>query len=198
MKAQLRHFLAVTTIAIALPGLAAAACDISGSITASPNPDPLGPDWTYTAVINWDTGSRYALSHMGLWLDIAGGTCSCQDFQAAISFDSVIGQSGTSCPVDYAGELNCQGDPSIPGVYGIVLKLNPNEEVCEAGTAGQGTFVFYSNLPPAAIDEDALTLVDKFGQDYCFGSLTGDFPSMPCDPVGTSDANWGSFKGMFR
>jgi hypothetical protein len=198
LKAQLKHLLAVTAIVIALPGLALAACDISGTITATPNTDPMGPDWVYTAVISWDTGSQYALSHMGLWLDIAGGTCSCQDFQQAISFDSIIGQSGTTCPVDYAADLNCQGDPSIPGVYGVVLKLEPNEELCEAGTVGQGTFVFYSNLGPAAIDEDALTLVDKFGQNYCFGSLTGDFPSMPCNPVSDANSSWGSVKGMFR
>ena len=181
-----------------LPGLALAACSISGTITASPNPDPLGPAWVYTAVINWDTGSQYALSHMGLWLDVAGGNCSCQDFQQAISFGSPIGTSGTSCLVDYYGELNCQGDPSIPGVAGIVLKLEPVEDVCEAGVMGQGTFVFTSNLGPAAIDEDALTLEDKFSTRYCFGSLSGDFPSMPCNPVSTDDESWGAVKGMFR
>ena len=198
MKIQLKQILAVVAIIVALPGLALAACDISGSITASPNLDPMGPGWMYTAVINWDTGSPYALSHMGLWLDIAGGTCSCQDFQQAISFGSIIGQSGSTCPVDYYGDLNCQGDPSIPGVYGIVLKLEPVEGGCEPGTMGQGTFVFYSDLGPAAIDEDALTLVDKFGQNFCFGSLTGDFPSMPCNPVGDANSSWGSVKGMFR
>lgn len=203
MKTQITRFLAITAIVIALPALvlpslALAACDISGSITASPNPDPLGPDWIYTAIITWDTGSPYALSHMGLWLDIAGGTCSCEDFQQALSFGPVIGQSGVACPVDYYGELNCQGDPSIPNVYGIVLKLEPIEGDCEPGTTGQGTFVFLSNLGPAAIDEDAVTLVDKFGLNFCFGSLTGDFPSMVCDPVSDVDANWGSVKGLFR
>lgn len=198
MKTSLRNLAAAALLALALPGLALAACDISGTITATPNPDPMGPDWMYTAVISWDTGSQYALSHMGLWLDIAGGTCSCSDFQQAISFGPVIGSSGSSCPVDYYGELNCSGDPSIPGVSGIVLKLEPVEGGCEPGTTGTGTFVFYSNLGPTPIDEDAITLVDKFAGHYCFGSLSGDFPSMPCNPVGAESATWGSFKGMFR
>lgn len=188
----------VLALGCALPGLALAACDISGSITAMPNPDPQGPGWVYTAVISWDTGSQYALSHMGLWLDIAGGTCTCADFQQAISFAPVIGSSGSSCAVDYSGELNCQGDPSIPGVYGIVLKLEPIAGACEPGTTGTGTFVFTSNLGPAPIDEDALTLVDKFARQYCFGSLTGDFPALACDPVGAEGSSWGSVKGMFR
>lgn len=198
MRNTLRNLVCAAALAMALPGLAVAACDISGTITATPNPDSMGPDWVYTAVISWDTGSQYALSHMGLWLDIAGGTCSCQNFQQAISFAPVIGSSGMSCPVNYYGELNCQGDPSIPGVAGIVLKLEPFEGGCEPGTTGTGTFVFYSNLGPASINEDAVTLVDKFGLNYCFGSLSGDFPSMPCNPVGDESATWGTFKGMFR
>lgn len=198
MKTQLRHILAVTAIMISMPVLALATCSISGSVTASANPDPLGPDWMYTVVIDWNTGSQYALSHMDMWLDVAGGTCSCQDFQQAISYAAIIGSSGASCVTSYTGSLNCQGDPSIPHVDGIVLKFEPTAQSCEPGTTGQGTFVFFSELGPAPIDEEALTLVDKFARQYCFGSLTGDFPSMPCDPVGAGSANWGSVKGMFR
>ncbi len=198
MKTTLKQILALTAIIVAMPGLAQATCSIAGTVTASANPDPMGPDWMYTVDIDWDTGSQYALSHMGLWLDVAGGTCSCQDFQQALSFDGIIGSSGTSCVTSYASSLNCQGDPSIPNVHGIVLKFEPTGESCEPGTSGHGTFVFFSDLGPTPIDEDALTLVDKFAQQYCFGSLTGEFPSMPCNPVGAESANWGSIKGMFR
>jgi hypothetical protein len=69
---------------------------------------------------------------------------------------------------------------------------------CEPGTNGTGTFTFTSNLGPAAIDEDAVTLVDKYARNYCFGSLTGEFPSLPCNPVGAEGAGWGAVKGMFR
>lgn len=199
MKAQFKMALAVATIAAVLPALALADCSIDGVITAAPNPDPMGPAWVYTAVIDWNTGSQYALSHMDLWLDVVGGTCGCQDFQNAISWGDPIGQSGVACSVSYYGELNCQGDPSIPGVQGIALKLEPMEGGgCEAGTAGQGTFTFYSNLAPAAIDEDAVTLVDKYARQYCFGNLSGVFPALPCDPVAAQETNWGSVKGMFR
>jgi hypothetical protein len=198
VKNGLTKFFAAAVIALMLPGLALAACSISGHVTAAPNPDPMGPAWVYTAVITWDTGSPYALSHLDLWLDIAGGTCTCAEFQQALSWAPVIGTSGTSCPVSYYGELNCQGDPSIPGVYGIVLKFEPMMGGCEPGTNGTGTFTFTSNLGPAAIDEDAVTLVDKYARNYCFGSLTGEFPSLPCNPVGAEGAGWGAVKGMFR
>lgn len=194
----LRNILAAAAIALSLPAVALAACDISGNISAAPNSDPMGPAWVYTAVITWDTGSQYALSHLDLWLDIAGGTCSCSDFQQALSWGPVIGASGSSCAVNYYGELNCSGDPSIPGVTGIVLKFEPVAGGCEPGTTGTGTFTFTSNLGPTAIDEDAITLVDKFARNYCFGSLTGEFPSMACNPVGAEGACWGAVKGMFR
>lgn len=198
MKAQLKLFIAILAISTAISGAAMAACSISGTIEASPNPDPLGPGWIYTVEIAWDTGSQFALSHMGLWLDVAGGTCSCQDFQQAIAYEPIVGTSFGGCAVDYAAELNCQGDPSIPGVQGIVWKLEPVAGGCEPGTSGQGTFVFTSNLGPAPIDEDALTLVDKFARHYCFGSLTGDFPAMACNPVGADAACWGAVKSLFR
>lgn len=196
--ANAKNAVATAALALMVPAAASAACSITGNITASPNPDPAGPGWKYTAVVDWNTGTRYALSHIDLWLDVAGGACSCRNFQDAISWGPVIGTSGTSCVTTYGGELNCQGDPSIPGVLGIALKLNPLAGSCEPGTSGQGTFVFYSNLGPAAIDEDALTVVDKFGQNSCFGHLSGDFPAMPCGPVAETSSSWGSVKGMFR
>lgn len=193
-----RKAVLAAALALLVPAAASAACSITGTITAAPNPNPSGPAWQYTAVIDWNTGTRYALSHIDLLLDVAGGACSCQDFQNTISWGSTIGTSGTSCVTAYGGELNCQGDPSIPGVLGIALKLEPKVGTCEPGTSGQGTFVFYSNLGPAAIDEDALTLIDKFGQSSCFGHLSGDFPAMPCGPVAEKPSSWGSVKGMFR
>ena len=195
---QAKKAISAAALALLVPAAASAACSISGNITASLNPDPAGPAWKYTAVIDWNTDTRYALSHIDLWLDKAGGNCSCQNFQDALSWGSPIGTSGTSCVTGYGGELNCLGDPSIPGVTGIALKLNPLAGTCEPGTSGQGTFVFFSNLGPATIDEEALTLVDKFGTGSCFGHLSGSFPSMPCNPVGDAISPWGSVKGMFR
>jgi len=180
---------------------ALAQCDISGNIVASANVDPMGPTYMYTLTINWDTGTPYALSHMDLLLDTAGGTCSCADFQDAMIWDDPIGYSDGDpvCTVNYSGNLECSGDPSIPGVDGILLKFEPIEGMgCEPGTMGTATFVFYSDLAPAPIDEDILSLVDKFAGNSCFGSLSGDFPSMSCDPVEVQKVEWGSAKGLYR
>jgi len=193
-------FLVVVLAVAAFAQVAAAECGIDGTITASHNPDPMGPAWMYTVEITWDTGTQYALSHMDIIMDTAGGTCSCQDFYSAISFADTIGTSGgdPNCTVDYYGEINCQGDPSIPSVDGIVLKFEPFDNGCEPGTMGSATFVFYSPLGPAPIDSEFAALVDKYALSYCFGSLSGDFPSMACDPVPDEATSFGTLKGMFR
>jgi len=177
-------------------------CFIGGTITASPNPDLMGPNWMYTMELSWDTGTNYALSHANLLLDPGLGTCTCADFQDALIWESPAGYSdGTpgGCQVDYEAYLECSGDPSIPGVDGFLLKFEPIENgSCEPGATGTGTFVFFSNLPPAPIDEDVLSVVDKFALQYCFGHLSGDFPAMACDPVSSEESSWGNVKGMFR
>lgn len=191
----------VLTLAVMMTAqLAFAECDISGTIVATPNPSLSGPAWVYTLTIDWDTGSQNALSHMDLLLDTSTGTCTCADFSDALSWDDPIGSSSgdPSCTVDYTGGLECSGDPSIPGVDNILLKFEPIEEGCEPGVTGTATFVFYSNLGPAPVDEDILSLVDKFANNNCFGSLSGDFPSMSCDPVHTEGIGWGSLKGTFQ
>jgi hypothetical protein len=198
----------LTTAALALLILAASGtraisgdCSIDGTIAAARNTDPSGPLWVYTLTVDWDTGTKYALSHISLLLDAEGGTCSCGDFETTLFWDPVIGSSTNSfsCPVDFKGYLGCNGDPSIPGVGGITLKFEPLEgEGCGPGTAGRGVFTFYSNLGPAPIDENILSLVDKYSRLSCFGHLRGFFPAMPCDPVSAESSSWGRVKGLFR
>jgi hypothetical protein len=177
-------------------------CFIGGTITASANPDPMGPIWMYTMVITWDTGNEYSLSHANLLMDAASGTCLCGDFLDALSWNDPAGSSDgypMGCTVDYQAFLECEGDPSIPEVTGILLKFEPiYDEFCEPGPTGTGTFVFYSNLDPVPIDEEILSVVDKHAGEYCFGHMAGDFPNMPCDPVSNEDSTWGNLKGMFR
>jgi len=187
-------------LAMAIPGDALAQCSITGNITAAPNADPALPAWEYTLVITWDTGSQNALSHANLLIDPVGGTCSCSDINLALTLDNPSGTSDGvgGCTVPYDGFIECDGDPSIPGVTGILLKFEPIEDDCEPGPTGTGTFIFYSNLPPSPIDEEILSVVDKHAQEYCFGNMAGDFPAMPCDPVGNEGASWGNLKRMFR
>jgi len=180
--------------------IAVAECYISGSVDVEANAES-GPAWVYTLSLSWDTGGQHGLSHANLLLDGIGGTCSCADFQDALSWSDPIGSSNgdSDCTVHYDGFLECSGDPSIPGVEGFLLKFEPDEsDGCEPGPTGSAEFVFYSDLGPAPIDADILTMVEKDSNNSCFGSLTGYFPAMTCDPVSTEARGFGSIKGMYR
>ena len=103
-------------------------CFLSGNITAEINTDPAYPDWKYTAVISWDTGSQYALSHLNMILDSGTGTCTCDLLADVLVFEGISGYSeGTpmGCEVEYETTLECDGDPSIPGIKGILFKFEP-------------------------------------------------------------------------
>jgi len=191
-------------VSLLMMGAAATAvasdCSISGSITAAPSGDAMLPTWQYTLVVDWNTGSNYALSHLDLLLDPVGGTCSCSDFAAALMLVNPAGVSDGDggCTVNYNAYLECNGDPSIPGVDGILLKFEPLEQGCEPGPTGTATLVFYSNLGPVPVDEEILSLVDKYALQHCFGNLTGFFPGMACNPVDDQGSAWGSVHGLYR
>jgi len=191
--------LAALAAALLLPGLGFAKCYIGGEITAERNHNPLYPDWKYTAVIEWDTVSRYALSHLDILIDVAEGNCRCTDVAPEIVWWGVSGQAvgENDCVVEFETELNCNGDPSI-GLEGILLKFEPIEMECEPGTIGTATLFFFSDREPAPIDEEVLLLFDKFGQLTCSGYLSGVFPALPCDPVDAEGMSWDTIKGLFR
>ena len=188
-------------LVLGMGAAAQAACFIGGDIAASPNTDPMYPGWKYTATITWDTGSQYALSHLDLILDSATGTCVCGDLADALVFEGIPGYSEgdpMGCEVEYETTLECNGDPSIPGVDGILFKFEPVSLECEPGTTGTATFVFYSDLGPAPINEEILLLFDKQGLQACSGNLSGMFPSLICDPVANQPVSWGAMKGLFQ
>lgn len=192
---------AVALLAVLAASGASAQCDIAGTIAAAPSADPLLPAWEYTLTVTWDTGTQYAVSHIDLLLDEVGGTCMCSDFSAALTRVNPAGASGGSpgaCSVTWDSFLECRGDPSIPGVDGILLKFEPRAGACEPGTVGTGTFVFHSDLAPVPVDENIISMTDKFGLNYCFGTLTGVFPGMACNPVPNAVSTWGAVKGMYR
>lgn len=198
----LRRFLTLSIVMLAFVSVAQAECYIGGDITAEMNADPMYPAWKYTATISWDTGTPYALSHLDLLLDTATGTCMCSDISDNILFEGLYGTSDgmSGCEVSYETTLECDGDPSIDGVEGILFKFEPieDESGCDPGTTGTGTFVFYSDIGPAPIDEEILVLFDKFGQLNCSGYLSGFFPGLSCDPVSTEATSWDALKGWFR
>jgi len=191
--------LAGAFFATALPSLAQ--CVMTGNIESAMTSDPNLPAYEYTLTVEWEMGSGHGLSHLDLVVDLLGGTCDCSDFENAIMFSEIAGQSDgeDDCTVNYMAELECSGDPSIPEVDGILFKFEPiEEEDCEPGAMGTGSFVFYSDLPPVPVDEEFLALIDKGGQESCTGSITGVFPGMACDPVSNIPKTLNSMKSLFR
>ena len=130
------------------------------------------------------------------------GACLCQDFADALNWASPAGSSDgepDGCTVYYDVFLECDGDPSIDGIEGILLKWEPIEdEFCEPGPVGSGTFTFFSDLPPVAIDEENLFLIEKHSGEACEGAITGVFPSLVCDPVATDASSWSRLKRLYE
>jgi hypothetical protein len=192
--------LAALTVAT-VPALAE--CTISGHVTATENVDmPELGYWMYTLEVTWDTDSQTSLSHLDFVLDLPGSTCDCSDFEYALAFADIAGESnGTpdDCTVQYEAFLECFGDPSIP-IDGILIKWEPlvNDEGCEPGPIGTGTFTFYSDLDPVEIDTDLPLLVEKNSGESCEGGVTGVFPGLLCNPVGAEASSWSQIKGIYR
>ena len=200
----MKWLLPVAILATALmPAIAGAECSITGEITAAPNDgDPSMGAWCYTLTVTWDTGDQYALSHLGLIIDTPGGTCLCSDVAAALNFPAVAGSSDGypgGCTVDYEAFLECDGDPSIPGDEGILIKWEPLEmaDGCEPGPTGTGTFTFCSDLGPVPVDEWLPLLIEKNAGEFCEGGITGVFPGLACDPVAAEGATWSEIKGYY-
>jgi hypothetical protein len=200
MKTKVLIVLALLTLVFGAQ-TALADCFVGGTITACYNPDPDGPLWMYTVVVTWDTGTDHSLNYINILLDYDDGTCGCTDFRRALSWDDPCGSSDgylMDCVVHYQSNLVCQGDPVIPEMDGILMKFQPIEDDCIPGPSGTGTMYFYSDLGPCPVDEELLSIVDRYEDGYCLGSLSGDFPCMDCDPVPNEDTNWGNVKGLFR
>ena len=208
MKKFVNAFVVATILLAATGGSALAQCTISGEVTAAETTDPTLPAWEYTLTATWDTGSMFGLSHFNLLVDLTGGTCDCQEVMDSIVLVNPSGTSdgvtsgpggGDPCTLDYNALWECDGDPSIPGVEGIILKFAPDESLgCEPDVAGSVDVVFYSDLPPVPIDEDVISMSDKADLNYCFGTVSGVFPGMPCDPVPNKVESWGGLKGEYR
>lgn len=193
---------AVVLAAMSLSTTAATAqCSIDGVITAAPNTtDPALGVWEYTLTIVWNNDGSHGLSHFNLFMDEVDANCSCSELSDALHLVTPAGTSDgepSACTVTYDSFFECSGDPSI-GLVGTILKFEPVEDGCEPGPVGSGTFVFYSNYPPAPVSLPGLYMSDKFSTYSCQGTLTGVFPGLPCDPVGNAADTWGGVKQTYR
>jgi len=188
-------------IGLAVTPAADAGCLITGVCSSAPNTTHPGMGaWQYTLTVTWDTGTKYALSHIDLILTPQNSACGCQELSEQLQFPTPAGTSTgipSPCTSTFDWILGCNGDPSIH-LTDLVMKLEPRTGTnCSPGTAGLGTFTFFSDYVPVAVGEHNLFLVDKFGQLVCYGTLDGVFPGLPCDPTANEQSTWGSIKSIY-
>jgi hypothetical protein len=174
---------------------------MTGTATAAEVNHPLG-QYLYTIEISWDTGVQQAQSHLDVLLDIDVEACVCIcEFSFGVE-DTTGVSDGTldgECLVYYHAEFLCEGDPSVGGVDGPLVKFEPYPSDCEPGAIGSGTFWFYSDWPPVEIETPNDLLVMKFDSDQCSGELSGFLPGcIDCDATPVESTTWGKIKSIYE
>jgi hypothetical protein len=165
--------------------------------------DPVLGAWKYTIELSWDTEMQYAQSHINIGIPLELCPCSCESYYTGIT---VVDTSGTStgsmnddpCTVYYYSELNCGGDPSIPGFDLPLIKFEPYEDLCAPSVVGEGIFWFYSNWPPAAVTTPNNYLSMKYDTHFSVGEILGVMPDCQCQPTPAQTTTWGTIKKTDR
>ncbi len=190
----LRTLCLLAVVLVAFGGADIANACVSGTVTAQyQTTGPFAGLYKYTADISWTT--TQGLSN--ITLDCGFGDCPdevcVETFMFATPGGTSDGEGG--CTVDYEGEFNCNGNPSI-GFTDPIIKWDAlDDNGCEPGNTGSGTFCFYSNLAPGPNSALPVILV-KNGQNVCSGMLTGDCPQPPC-VVPVKESTLGKVKADF-
>ncbi|MBN1826616.1 MAG: hypothetical protein JW958_10135 [Candidatus Eisenbacteria bacterium] len=174
---------------------------ITGTSTAELVNHELGR-YRYTIQVDWNTGTQHALSHLDLILGLGGCGCVCEHFSFGAP-DTAGTSNGwlskRNCTVSYEAGFECNGDPSIPGDEGPLVKWEPKSDPfdCEPGNYGSGSFVFYSDWAPAPVDSGNCYLLIKYATQNCCGELTGVLPECTC-VTSVENQSWGGVKKLFR
>lgn len=153
--------------------------------------------WQYRLNLSWDTG-KHGLSHVDVILDDSGN-CTPENMLEGLNFASPAGSGlgePAACVVEYRAMVEA-ADPSID-LVAVVLKYEPRSAGgCEPGARSEARFNFSSPYPPASIAEENLFLVQKFSNASSFGTLVGEFPGLPCNPVTNETVSWTAVKTMY-
>ena len=185
--------LVLTAIVVFASGAALADC-VSGTVTAEFQAvGPFAGLYKYTLDFTWDTPQ--GLSNVTL---DCGFDCPLEACTHIWLFDTPSGTSDgepAPCTVNYAGEFNCEGNPSI-GNTNPVVKWDAlaDSTGCEPASTGSGTLCFYTEVAPQPNSSNPVFLV-KNGTSVCSGVLTGDCPAA-C-PVPVEQVTWGQVKAIF-
>ncbi|MBC8367703.1 hypothetical protein H8E52_09865 [bacterium] len=198
MKTERRIPLLAMGLLLALAPMASADCSISGISTAEPNPDdPAWGDWKYTIEMSWDNlEMAHGLSHWNVLFGAEAQICCDPAYYAFGDSSGVSTGEPDACEVSYMAELNCAGDPSIPGEEGALIKFEPIWGDCEPASTGSGIFFFYSDFAPLPLTEPNELLIFKAAGDACYGSLSGVLP-LDCEPTAAEPSNWSTIKSQF-
>ena len=184
---------AIVVLILLIPGAVFAQC-VSGNVVAeSQTTGPFAGLYKYTVTFSWDT--TQGLSNVTM--ECGFGLCPEYICQQIFMFDTPAGTTDgepAPCTVDYAGEFNCNGNPSI-GWTDPVVKWDAIAGACEPGNTGSGVLCFYTNMGPSPESELPLFLV-KNGQQVCQGTLTGDCPTA-C-PVPIEQRSLGAVKALYN
>ena len=161
---------------------------------------PFIGTYRYTIQLTWDVG-RHDPSHVDVVVGLTNCACTCDPrlfrFAAPAGTSTGVNASG-ACAVPYAGLYACKGDPSIKNATtGSAVKFQPDETLCATDEAGTGTFVFYSPLPPSAIEMYPNAIAIKHGLDTCWGPIVGVLPICDCS-VPSREVTWGMMKSVYR
>lgn len=174
---------------VGLTSQAQAQC-VSGTVTADfQESGPHAGLWKYTMTVTWDL--PHGLSN--ITLDCGFGVCPGTACSKVFEFDAVAGTSTGEpepCTVEYAGEFNCEGNPSV-GIDVPIVKWDVISEDCQPGPTGSGTFCFYVNAGPHEDSPLPVTII-KDDLDVCSETITGDCPAVCIVPV--EETTWGAVK----
>lgn len=183
---------AMALAAASVPRAYAQPC-VAGTITAEyQNSGPFAGLYQYTAVLTWDTPQGLSNITIDCGFDQCPEPVCLQTFMFDTPAGSSSGEGG--CTVDYYGEFNCGGNPSIDVTWPII-KWDALGE-CQPKDMGTATLIFYTNMGPQSGTSMPVVLI-KNGLNVCDGFITGDCPAPPCI-VPTEDATWGKVKARFR
>ena len=190
-----RVFLFVSTIIMiaSIASGAFAVCEISGTVTAElQTSGPFAGLYKYTSVLTWRTDQGLS----NVTMDCGFGQCPEATCNQTFLFDDPagFGDGEGGCTMEFTGEFNCQGNPSI-GFIDPAIKWDAVGD-CQPGKSGTVTLCFYTNLGPRA-DYVAPVFIIKNGGGVCRGTVTGDCPAAPC-VVPTAEMTWGQVKAKFR